>query len=191
MATSCFRVTVAESESLADLKLRGFFTDIIQGAGRRCLLSFRSGSESPRVVIEHVLPSVVWAEAAKATMGCRPLRDEVFYELISLTGLLFLIAVWLSSLGGSGKSCRSCLARGANHCVVMELVLPSAADRGSGSNLRTESQQRIGKPCLCPHLFPLHYGIRGWGSADTPPERLGFWGCLNFLSLGARCSCEG
>ena len=139
MATSCFRVTVAESESLADLKLRGFFTDIIQGAGRRCLLSFRSGSESPRVVIEHVLPSVVRTEAAKAAMGCRPSGDGVFCELISLTSLLFFIADWLSSFGGAGRSCRSSLARGANRCVAMELVLPSVADRGSGSSLRAIS----------------------------------------------------
>ena len=79
------------------------------------------------------------------------------------------------------------LAR-ASRCVAMELGRPSAVDRGSGSSLRAGSQQRIGKSCLCPHLFPLHSGIRGWGSADTLPERLGFRGCLQFFSLESRCS---
>ena len=57
------------------LKLCDFFTEITQGAGKSCLLSFRSGSESPRVVIEHGLPSVDRTEAAKAAMGCRPSGD--------------------------------------------------------------------------------------------------------------------
>ena len=126
---------------------------------------------------------------SKSSLGCRPAVDGVFCESISLTSLLFLNADRASSLGGAGRSCRSSLARGANRCVAMELVLPSAADRGSGSSLRAGSQKRIGKSCLCPHLFPLHSGIRGWGSADTPPERLGFRGCLHFFclsELGAR-----
>jgi hypothetical protein len=42
------------------------FTENIQGAYRSCLLSFRSGSESPRVAMEHVPPSVGRIEAAKA-----------------------------------------------------------------------------------------------------------------------------
>ncbi len=54
------------------------------------MLSFRSGSDSPRVVIEHGLPSVDRTEAAKASMGCRPSGEGVFCELISLTILLFL-----------------------------------------------------------------------------------------------------
>ena len=56
------------------------FTDIIQGACKSCLLSFRSGSESPRVAMEHVPPSVVRTEAAKAALGCRPAGDGVFCE---------------------------------------------------------------------------------------------------------------
>ena len=82
--------------------------------------------------MEHVFPS----EAAKTSMGCRPLGDGVFGELISLTSLLFLIADWSSSLGVAGRSCLSSLARGANRYAAMELVLPSAGDRGNGSNLR-------------------------------------------------------
>ncbi len=42
------------------------FTEIIQGAYMSCLLSFPSGSESPRFAMEHVPPSVVRTEAAKA-----------------------------------------------------------------------------------------------------------------------------
>ncbi len=66
-----------------------------------------------------------------------------FCEFISLTSLLFTITDWSSSFGGAGKSCRSSLARGASRCVAMELVLPSAMDRGNGSSLRAGSQQRI------------------------------------------------
>ena len=73
-ATPCFMAAVVESDSLADLKLRGLFKKINQGADRSCLLSFRSGNESPRLVMEHVLPS----EAAKAAMGCRPSGGGVF-----------------------------------------------------------------------------------------------------------------
>jgi hypothetical protein len=121
-----------------ELKLRGF-QDIIQGVDKSCPRSFRSGSESPRVVMEHVLPSVVLTEAAKASFGCRSLGDGVFCELISLTSLLFLIADWSSSYGGAGKSCRSFLARGASRCVATELVLPSVVDQGSESSLRAGS----------------------------------------------------
>jgi hypothetical protein len=60
------------------LKTPRFCTDIIQGAGKSCLLSFRSESESPRVVMERVLPSVVRTEASKSALGCRPSGDEVF-----------------------------------------------------------------------------------------------------------------
>ena len=145
------------------------------------MLSLRLRRESPRVVMEHVLPSVVRTEVAKAALDCRPSWNGVFCELISLTSLLFLIANLASSFGGAGKSCRSSLARGANRCVATEPVLPSDGDRVSGRSLWAGSQQRIGKSCLCPHLFPLHFGIRGWGSADTPSERLGFRGSLQFL----------
>ena len=69
---------------------RFFFKKVNQGAGRSCLLTFRSGSESPRLVMEHVIPF----EAAKATMGCRPSGGGVFCELISQTSLIFLIAAW-------------------------------------------------------------------------------------------------
>ena len=113
----------------------------------------------------------------------------IFWESISLTSLLFLIADLLSSFGGAGRSCRSSLARGASRSVATELVLPSAWNRGGGSSLRAGSQQRIGKSCLCLHLFPLHSSIREWSSADTPPERLGFRECLQFFflsELGAR-----
>ncbi len=49
------------------------------------MLSFCSGSESPRVAMEHVPPSVVRTEAAKETLGCRPSGEGFFCELISLT----------------------------------------------------------------------------------------------------------
>ena len=78
------------------------------------------------------------------------------------------------------------LARGASRWVATELVLPSVVDRGSGSSLRAGSRKRIGKSCPCPPFVPIAF--RGWGSADTPPERLGFRGCLQLLLLGARCS---
>jgi len=75
------RMGSSRGERLArELKTPRFFTENIQGVGKSCLLSFRSGSESPRVSIEHVLPSVVRTEAAKIAMGCRPSRDGVFYE---------------------------------------------------------------------------------------------------------------
>ena len=114
-------------------------------------------------------------------MGCRPAGDGVFCESISLTILLFLNADRSSSFGGAGRSCRSFPARVASRCVAMELVLPSSVDRGSGSSIRAGSHHRTGKSCLCLHLFPLHFGIRGWGSVDTPPERLDFRGCLQFF----------
>ena len=60
------------------LKTLRFFSKIIQGAGMSCLLSFYSGSESPRVAMEHVLPSVVRTEAAKAAFGCRRSGDGIF-----------------------------------------------------------------------------------------------------------------
>ena len=55
-----------------------FFTETIQGTGKSCLLSFPSNSESPRMVMEHVLPSVVPTEEAKASLGCRPSKDGIF-----------------------------------------------------------------------------------------------------------------
>ena len=78
MATTCFTVAVAESDTLADLKLRGVLRRLLQGAGRSCMLSFRSRSESPRVAMEHLLPSVVRTEAAKATFGYGPSGDGIF-----------------------------------------------------------------------------------------------------------------
>ncbi len=45
--TTRFRAAIAERDSLADFKLRGF-TEFFQSADRSCLLFFRSGSESPR-----------------------------------------------------------------------------------------------------------------------------------------------
>ncbi len=57
------------------------------------MLSFRSGSESPRSVTEHVLPSVGRTEAAKAAMGHRPPGDGIFCEIISLTSLISLLQI--------------------------------------------------------------------------------------------------
>ena len=72
---------ISHGERLArGLKTPRFFKKINQGVGRSCLLFFRSGSESPRLVMEHVLPSV----AAKAAMDCRPSGGGFFCELISL-----------------------------------------------------------------------------------------------------------
>ena len=62
----------SRGERLArELKTPRLFTEIIQGV-------FCLGSELPRVVMEHVLPSVVRTEAAKATFGCRPSGDGIF-----------------------------------------------------------------------------------------------------------------
>ncbi len=142
------------------------------------MVFFRSGSESPRVVTEHVLPSVVRTEAVKAAMGCRPSEDGVLCELISLAICFSLLEIGQARSEEELVGAAGLLARGASRCAATELVRSSAMDRGSGISLRAGSQQRITKSCLYPHLFPLHSGIRGWGSADTPPERLAFQGSL-------------
>jgi len=163
------------------LKTPRFFMEITSRSWQEPLAFFSLG-ERVAACGDRACASVLRSDrGSESNFWLWSFRGWDFRELISLTSLLFLIAGWISSFGGADKSCRSFLARGAGPCVATDLVFPSIVDRGSGSSLRARSEQRIGKSRLCPHLFPLHSGIGGWGSADTPPERLGFRGCLQLF----------
>ncbi len=108
-ATTCFRVAFAESDLLADLKLRLFLRRLFKELAEAACFPFTRGA-SCRVWR--------WSMCSRRSFGpmqrkgCRPSENGVFDELISLTSLLSIFTYWSSSFGEAGRSCRSSLARG-------------------------------------------------------------------------------
>ena len=61
----------------------------------------------------------------------------IFWELVSLTSLLFFIADLLSSFGGAGRSCRSSLA-----ALYLPSLVPELLPRGLGARLVEARRKR-------------------------------------------------
>ncbi len=133
-ATSCFKAAFAESESLADPKLRGFFMRLYKElAGAACFPFARgAGRRMWR-----------WSMCLRPSFGQRQ-RKQLWAVVLQGMGLLRINFANKSAFPklqiGQARSEELAIAAGLPWLVepsaAMELVLPSDVDRGKGSILR-------------------------------------------------------